>query len=429
MSQKPLPLKEERFIPFHRADIINMCLQTNELSAKEKKRFRVFCNLLQALMHFEFHHRLETLKTSYAPFNPNADTHQIRNYTNQELVEFQNRFEEEFIKLLNAANFEEVHQSSIQGSLERESLFNIRLEVNFDDFEKVIIFRRGASQQRESVKQFWGILKREVEFINFDRVVIFVKFKSQAYFDKLNIENFLFQPGSTTIKLFKNVPRGDLEMLFPNTEVRMKFLDKLMIGIPALISGALVISSKLLTSLGLILLLVAFWLGFHDEAVAIDQTALVALLGGIAAIGGYLVKQYNKFKNRKIHFLKTLTENLYFKNLDNDAGVFHRLLDTAEESETKEVILAYFFLLISTTPISKNDLDQQIEDWFSEHWECKLNFEVDDALNKLKRHQLICEENGRLSCLSIETAVTRLNAIWDRCFFDNGQPEATSPPN
>tara|TARA_B110001469_G_C9327329_1_gene174897 strand:- start:313 stop:468 length:156 start_codon:yes stop_codon:yes gene_type:complete len=42
--------------------------------------------------------------------------------------------------------------------------------------------------------------------------------------------------------------------------------------------------------------------------------------------------------------MKTLTDNLYFKNLDNNTGVFHRLIDAAEE-EGKEVILAYYFLL------------------------------------------------------------------------------------
>jgi hypothetical protein len=32
------------------------------------------------------------------------------------------------------------------------------------------------------------------------------------------------------IKLFHNVPKADLEMLFPNSRVRMKTIDKLIIG-------------------------------------------------------------------------------------------------------------------------------------------------------------------------------------------------------
>jgi hypothetical protein len=67
-----------------------------------------------------------------------------------------------------------------------------------------------------------------------------------------------------------------------------------------------------------------------------NQGQLVALGAALAAFGGYLVRQFTKFKNRKIQFMKALSENLYFRNLDNDVGVFHHLLDAAEEEEVKE---------------------------------------------------------------------------------------------
>ena len=37
--------------------------------------------------------------------------------------------------------------------------------------------------------------------------------------------------------------------------------------------------------------------------------------------------------------MKALSDNLYFKNLDNNAGVFHHLIDAAEEEEVKEAIV------------------------------------------------------------------------------------------
>ena len=43
--------------------------------------------------------------------------------------------------------------------------------------------------------------------------------------------------------------------------------------------------------------------------------------------------------------MKALADSLYFKNLDNNAGVFHHLVDAAEEEEFKEAVLAYYFLL------------------------------------------------------------------------------------
>ena len=36
--------------------------------------------------------------------------------------------------------------------------------------------------------------------------------------------------------------------------------------------------------------------------------------------------------------MKALSDNLYFKNLDNNAGVFHTLIDAAEEEDIKEAL-------------------------------------------------------------------------------------------
>ena len=53
-------------------------------------------------------------------------------------------------------------------------------------------------------------------------------------------------------------------MVFPNVQVRMRLFDKLLIGVPALISGVIVIVTKLLATFGLLLLLLGFWLGTRD---------------------------------------------------------------------------------------------------------------------------------------------------------------------
>jgi hypothetical protein len=49
--------------------------------------------------------------------------------------------------------------------------------------------------------------------------------------------------------------------------------------------------------------------------------------------------------NRRVFFIfmKTLGDNLYFKNLDNNAGVFFHIIAEAEEEEFKEALLGYLF--------------------------------------------------------------------------------------
>ena len=67
-------MKIDRFIPFRKADVVEMCIKDARLTEAEIKEFKEFCQILEALFHFEFHTRLERLKTCYGPFNPDADT-------------------------------------------------------------------------------------------------------------------------------------------------------------------------------------------------------------------------------------------------------------------------------------------------------------------------------------------------------------------
>ena len=130
--------------------------------------------------------------------------------------------------------------------------------------------------------------------------------------------------------------------------------------------------------------LFGFWLGLHSEPVELDRARLLVLAAGLGALGGYLWKQVSNFRNRKLRFTQALTENLYFKLLDNNAGVIFRILDEAEESECKESFLAWHFLLAGGGRMTAARLDQVIEAWFAERWQCPLDFEIDDALAKLE---------------------------------------------
>jgi hypothetical protein len=415
-----------RFIPYRKADIVEMCITDARLSGDDQNLFRDFCRILESLIHFEFHQQLETLKDCYAPFNPDADTRLIQTYSPQEQHSLQKKLVESMSAVLNAANFEKVTQTDLKEALGEESIFKIRLEVDFQDFEEVIFYRRGESKKRETLVKFFGLKKKPIEFTNYERVAIYIKFKEAAYFEARNRRGHNFSPGSTIIKLFQNVPKADLEMLFPNSEVRMKTIDKLIIGIPAAASGIAMVATKLGASILLIASIIAFWLGLKEKEVVIQQQHLVALAIGLATLGGFMFKQVNKFKNRKIKFMKALAESLYFKNLDNNAGVFHHLIDAAEEEEFKEAVLAYYFLLTENRDLTKTQLDAAVESWFESKHTCQINFEIADALSKLERFGLVSQDEGIIRCKGLKDAKVQLDSIWDNYFTyyqANDQPQ------
>ena len=398
-----------RFIPFRKRDIIEMCLLDAKLAGQEDD-FRQLYYMLSSIFHFEFHKIIESLKDSYAPLDPDADTRYFDN--TQPLSDL--NFVELLGGLMDKANYEQITEDELNQALTEASLFKIRLHVDFDDFSEVLLFCRGVSHREETLSSLFGLINKTIRFINYDRVVLYIRFCDD--FDGTRHGMPSCKSGATLLKLFQNVPKADLEMLFPNTAVRMRLMDKLLIGVPALVSGGIVLSTKLGASLILIGSLLGFWLGLSNVPVELNQTSVMILLAGIAALGGYLWKQFSNFKNRKLRFMQALTQNLYFKNLDNNAGVFHRLGNDAEEEECKEAILAYYFLLTSDKPLTRTELDKTIEQWLQDKWQCQVDFEIDDAINKLRALKLLTGSDDELSVVSMPEAIKILDTCWDDYF-------------
>lgn len=418
----------ERFIPFRKTTVVTMC--EDDLPTREREAFRAFADLLASLLHHQFRTRLEALKDAYHPFNPDADTRTIVELGPAGRRAAQQRLVDELADLAEDANFVRIDADDLGRAFVEESLLKVRLEADFDDFEQMAFYRRGEHTRREEVQTVLGLRRRTLAFITYGKVLVFVKFKDAAYFEAQGkkVDRLPFTPGSTIIKLFQDVPRADLEMLFPNAQVRMRSIDKVLIGVPAVVSGIIVVVTKLIASLVPVLLLLAFWFGARREPVQLDQSQLVALGAGLLAFGGFLVRQFTKFKNRKIQFMKSLSESLYFRNLDNDAGVFHHLLDAAEEEEVKEAVLAYHFLRTADRPLTAAELDGRIENWFAQRWEATFDFEVEDGVGKLRRLRLVDGDGqGRLTAVALDEALRRLDETWDGLFPYHGSPRDETP--
>ncbi len=419
--------KRFRFIPYRKNDLLAWCLQdlARQPAALAQKvgDFKRFGTLLNSVYQHDFRSLVEGLKDSYAPLDPDADTRRMAVIPGAD-KDSGPGFAALLGELLEKANYEVITQEDLNQALAESSLFKISLQVDFSDFSEVLLFCRGEARRTEQVSSCFGLIRREIEFVNYDRVVLYLRFRDD--YDQLRNAPAGCKAGSTLLKLFQNVPKADLEMLFPNTHVRMRTIDKLLIGVPAVISGGIVLTTKLGASLVVLGSLLGFWLGLHQQPVEINEAVIMALLAGAGALGGYLWKQLNTFKNRKLKFMQALMQNLYFKNLDNNAGVFHRLADDAEEEEFKEAMLAYYQLLIAQKPLTRAQLDARIEQRFAAELGCTLDFEIDDALQKLQALSLVEEIDGRLAAVPLEEAIGLLNQRWDH-YFDDGTPKYSSP--
>ncbi len=407
-----------RFIPLGKADLVARLAAHDALTAETRPQFLAVCELVSAIFHFRFHKKVEALKAAYRPFDPDlADQQKPQPGTDADAQKLQTGLRE----LLNDANFEPLTDDELAFALREESLFNVSLFVDFDDFAEHLVFTRGRVTHQATVGK-WPF-KKQIDVPTFERVALFVRWKGQSYFDAQKRGKLPFVPGSTLLKLFKDVPRADLEMLFPNTQVRMKTRDKLILGVPGVAGGIAFLfkaGASLLAALGIL------WMLVESEVVHTPRTypaahkmaLVVAALTSVMGLVGFVLKQYSNYKNRQLAFMKALGDNLYFRNLDNNAGVFHAVTDAAEEEECKEALLGYFFLL---TGVAQNpaDLDQSIEAWLRTQG-VDVDFEVADALRKLD--ELGLRKNG--AAVELDEACRLLDEQWDNFFQYNQAPVA-----
>ena len=145
-------------------------------------------------------------------------------------------------------------------------------------------------------------------------------------------------------------------------------------------------------------------------------TVAITLLVG--AMIGYGIRSVLGFLRTKQKYQLSLTQNLYFQNLDNNAGVLFRLLDEAEAQEFREAALAYFLLWQRAGPSgwTVRELDHQAEAFLLESAKISIDFEVEDAVEKLQRLRLIQKDDSMLHAANIDLALVQLDRAWNDCF-------------
>jgi hypothetical protein len=402
-------VERERFVP-KRVGALTTELSTLPWSEREEAdRFRSFSRLASALFHYEFHAREQALIDAWeqAGTEPAADE----------------TLTAELTDLLDGANYTPVTMAELDDAMTRESLISLRLEVDLDDYDEVVIYRRGSHLDTVEIPKWRGTRSEPRDITVDERVIVHTRVKPQSWFDESGVDpakrNLV--PGHVSLKQFQNVPRADIEMLLPSARVRLRRVDSLLVGVPALASGIAVLTTKLLPTLGLIFLLVAAWLGLRDDRPELDQTSLVLLFGGAIALGGFVFRQFSKLKNRRLEYLKTLSDNLYFHTLGDGPGVLHTLLASAEQQETVEVLLAYRFLLGAPEGLTAEQLDATIESWLRESYRNDIDFEVEDALAKLRDLE-VTEGLTVIRAVPLPEALSMLDRRWDDLFNHRSAP-------
>lgn len=392
-------------LPIARAALVARLLDAPAFASWRTGLERI-AGALTDLLHVEYHRQAETLKALYAPLDPNSAK------PGEPATPAQaDAFSGELRRLLGRANYQVISPEELDLAFKAESVFQVKLHTRLTDFAELTLFARGRGHRHEIVRRWFGLRRRLIDVDYFEHVALFVRFQGEEHFSPRRRAKLPFKPGTTTLKLFENIPVADLEMLFPNSEVRMRTLDQLVLGVPALLGSVGILaqlSAAALFVVGLTLSLV----GLGDKPRMVTQAELVAFGAAVFTVTIFASRQLARFRFKKLQFLKTLADNLYYRNLDNNAGVIHHLVDSAEEEEAKEAILGYAFLLAHGSA-TMAELDVRIEAWLKDLLGRTVDFEVDDAVAKLERFGLVVREGERFTAVPIDQAMAAIGKRWN----------------
>lgn len=404
--------RRDQFIPVRKSEIIAALVEERALSAQAED-VRRFCQLLGSIYHFENYAGLEQLRDDYFHFNPEIGTQSQLGPS--ALADKRRDLAQTLNAVLKKANYEEISHQEV------EEAHNQRVQVRapLDDYHLVQFYQRGRHSEKVDVRKWFGLRRNMIDATVFDNVVLVVAVKAlvemTAKRQRKRVKVRDFKPGTILIKYFRNITASDLYMLLPQVRVVMSFADRLTIGLPA-VAGAVPLLLNLLPALTVLSLVVGYFLGLVP---VVDNDTMVKSFGaltGIAAVVGFILTQRMKYQRRSLQYQKDISDHFYFRNVSNNSGIFDSLVGSAEDQEFKEAALAYFFLLMAGAPLTQKELDDRIEDWLRVKYQLNLDFEVEDAVAKLERLELLERSGHGLTVPPLKQALVKLDTIWDNFF-------------
>jgi hypothetical protein len=306
----------------------------------------------------------------------------------------------------------------VQRLLIERSPYGLNLNVDLTEFDEALLYYRGTGTIVREERNPWRfyLRKERHEVPIFERLFLLLKLKpaetriaeimTATGADRARATRMLqkarahFPPGVSSdfiyVKVFKRIPQIDIEMLFPNTKVNFRPFDKLKLMVTAgggTVAGVAGTATKLLAATN------PFTLAF-----------------GVFGLSAVIFRQAMKFFHTRNHYMMVLAQNLYFCSLANNRGALTLIADGAEEEDAKEDMLLYAFL--ARNPADHDalpELNQMITRFLKERCGVSVNFDVEDALKRLRADGLVTvDANGKFNAVAPQDARAHLDRLWDR---------------
>ena len=420
----------ERFIPVSRQALMRALWAADLWPGHDPSQVRTCFRYIAHWRHLSYADRQQELIEAYLPFNPDRDVAAGGASVPEtaETAEAKQAFIERVRRMLERANYNEIDRARLQAVIDEENPYGLALDVDLDEFEDILVFVRGTETDT-SVPGWYDKLrsKKPVSFLVYQRLFLLLKLKplEQRVREVAIAENVAEGKAAKVvararkmlpediddrqiyIKMFKEIPRPDLEMMFPNARIKFRQSDKVSIGASA--SGGIGMSV----------------LGIATKLLAAALTPFGAVLA-VLGFAGATSQQVAQVVHRRSRYMLKVTRSLYFQNLSNNQGALALLTERAEEEDIKEELLLY--ALLAKTGVLRSELAEAkaaIEQFLAEQFDVDVDFDAEDALGRLIATGLVVEHpDGLLVAMSPATAAKHIDDMWDVYLDHIGEDES-----
>lgn len=210
------------------------------------------------------------------------------------------------------------------------------------------------------------------------------------------------------LKRFLNVPRADVELIYPAKEIKLNTTDSLFLYGTVLAGLIAVFSQKGGVT--------DYTIGSGDSDSMFSSVFLAAISGTLMLIG----RAYILHQQSKSYYDALLTKTLYHRQVNSDESLLMQLVHDSEQQEIKEAILGYFQLLLETSSIKEAEIDEAVELYLFENHHKYIDFEVHDSLKKLTSLGLVSKNAyGKYENIGLDAANKLMYKLWTDMDFIN----------
>ncbi|MEM9940807.1 MAG: DUF3754 domain-containing protein [Planctomycetota bacterium] len=400
------------YIPYRDPSLRQKLTEYLEIPETDRDQFRFICQGIQSLFHVEHLALLQRLEEVYDSLDPDSQYIDLDSDDREHQDSIASELFQKLTQMLYSAHYKRLSRTDIEKAVAVGSQWGAQIDVDFSIFDRLEIFARGYRKVTRHRRRWQNLFRKEtIEIPEFQRLIIFFRVKdheSKKQNARDDSDANLLDHQFVYIKAFKNIPETDLEMLLPGTTVRLTKLDHAKILFPTL-SGLAITIYKIFR--GVLVLSIAITL--HQR---LNQ--LIGWLFFLGISSTYVVKSVLSYFRTKNKYQFDLTKSLYLKNLDNNLATIYRILIEAEEQEYCEAVLAYAVLRyhpeLSDQGTNEQHLDDLVEEFLNRSTSIDVDFEVCDALEKLRRLRLArqSDSTGNWIVVKEENASQRLVERW-----------------